>query len=98
MPCGVEYCKVRTIRGLPLRTDLIQDIIPTIPHSLRYTSFMRLRHSLAALGLALVTAASFAQQVPRPAAEFAINMNGGGQLLLSQYTGKVVVIAFMFTT
>jgi len=59
---------------------------------------MRLRTWLAALGLALVTAASFAQQVPRPASEFVIGMNDGKQILLSQYSGKVVLLAFMFTT
>ena len=56
---------------------------------------MRLRHSLAALALA---AAAFAQQIPRPAGEFAIGMNDGSQILLSQYSGKVVVLAFMYTT
>ena len=40
----------------------------------------------------------FAQTVPRPAGEFAINMPGGGQTLLSHYTGKVVVLAFISTT
>ena len=56
---------------------------------------MRLRHSLAALALA---AAAFAQQIPRPAGEFAIGMNDGSQILLSQYSGKVVLLAFMYTT
>lgn len=59
---------------------------------------MGFRHSLAALTLALVTMAASAQQVPRPAGEFAIGLNNGGQILLSQYSGKVVVLAFMFTT
>lgn len=59
---------------------------------------MRPRHWLAATALALIAAASFAQQVPRPAEEFAIGLNNGGQLLLSQYSGKVVLLMFMFTT
>ncbi len=56
---------------------------------------MRFRHFFAALAFAAVAAA---QQVPRPAGEFAINMNNGSQLLLTQYSGKVVLLAFMFTT
>jgi thiol-disulfide isomerase/thioredoxin len=59
---------------------------------------MRLRHSLAVLALTFFTAASFGQQVPRPAGEFAISMNNGSQTLLSQYSGKVVLLMFMFTT
>jgi len=59
---------------------------------------MRLRHSLAALAFTVFTAASFGQQVPRPAGEFAISMNNGSQTLLSQYSGKVVLLMFMFTT
>jgi len=56
---------------------------------------MRFRQSLAAL--AFVALAS-AQQVPRPAGEFAVSTTNGGQVLLSTYSGKVVVLAFMFTT
>jgi hypothetical protein len=59
---------------------------------------MRLRHPLAALALSLMAGASFAQTVPRPAGEFAISMNDGSQALLSQYSGKVVVLAFLYTT
>jgi peroxiredoxin len=59
---------------------------------------MGFRHSLAALTLAIVAMVASAQQVPRPAGEFAIGLNNGGQILLSQYSGKVVVLAFMFTT
>lgn len=39
-----------------------------------------------------------AQPVPRPAGEFAISTNSGSQILLSHYSGKVVLLAFMFTT
>jgi thiol-disulfide isomerase/thioredoxin len=59
---------------------------------------MRFRDSLAVLTLALVAMVAPAQKTPRPAGEFAIGLNNGGQILLSQYSGKVVVLAFMFTT
>jgi thiol-disulfide isomerase/thioredoxin len=59
---------------------------------------MRLRHSLIGLVFTLFTAASFGQQVPRPAGEFAISMSNGSQTLLSQYSGKVVLLMCMFTT
>ena len=42
--------------------------------------------------------AAYAQQVPRPAGEFAIKMPNGQITLLSQYAGKVVVLAFISTT
>jgi|SRR5580704_16404255 peroxiredoxin len=35
---------------------------------------------------------------PRPAGEFVIHMPDGTQKLLSSYKGKIVVIAFMYTT
>jgi len=41
---------------------------------------------------------AYAQQVPRPAGEFAIKMPNGQTTLLSQYAGKVVVLAFISTT
>jgi len=50
---------------------------------------------LAAIGF---LAAAFAQEVPRPAPEFAIHMPDGSQTLLSKYSGKVVLLAFMATT
>jgi thiol-disulfide isomerase/thioredoxin len=56
---------------------------------------MRPRHSLAALAVAVLASA---QPVPRPAGEFAIGTPSGGQILLSQYSGKVVLLACMFTT
>lgn len=46
------------------------------------------------LTLGLLQAAS---QVPRPSPEFAINTLNGHQILLSQYRGKVVVLAFVLT-
>ena len=63
---------------------------------LRYTVIMRLRQVLAAF--TLMAGLAFAQQLPRPAGEFAIGMNNGSQVLLSQYAGKVVLLAFMYTT
>jgi peroxiredoxin len=39
-----------------------------------------------------------AGDVPRKAGEFAAQMPQGGQLLLSQYKGKVVCLEFLFTT
>lgn len=59
---------------------------------------MRLRHSLRALAFTFLTAVSFSQTVPRPAGEFAISTNNGSEILLSQYSGKVVLLMFMFTT
>jgi len=59
---------------------------------------MRTRHTLAALAFSLTGMLAYAQEVPRPAGEFVITMPGGGQTLLSQYAGKVVVLAFISTT
>lgn len=57
---------------------------------------MRLRQVLAAF--IFMAGLAFAQQVPRPASEFVIGMNNGGQVLLSQYSGKVILLAFLYTT
>jgi thiol-disulfide isomerase/thioredoxin len=51
-----------------------------------------------ALLLGLSAAGAFAAEVPRPSPEFAINLPGGGQALLSQHRGKVVVLSFILTT
>ena len=59
---------------------------------------MRFRHSIPASVLLLTGLAAYAQQVPRPAGEFAIKMPNGQINLLSQYAGKVVVLAFISTT
>ena len=59
---------------------------------------MRRSFALTALRLGLILGTAFAQKVPRPSPEFVINMTNGSQLLLSQYSGKVVLLAFMFTT
>ena len=57
---------------------------------------MKTLGALAAIGF--LAAAAFAQDVPRPAPEFAIHMPDGSQTLLSKYSGKVVLLAFMATT
>lgn len=59
---------------------------------------MRFRHILTTSVLLLSGLAAYAQQVPRPAGEFAIKMPNGQNVLLSQYSGKVVVLAFISTT
>ena len=38
-----------------------------------------------------------AADIPRPSPDFAINLNGGGQIHLNQYQGKVLVLAFILT-
>jgi peroxiredoxin len=38
-----------------------------------------------------------AADVPRPSPDFAINLNDGTQIHMSQYQGKVVVLAFILT-
>jgi peroxiredoxin len=54
------------------------------------------------LGVTLLACATLATltgaEVPRPAPEFSIKMPQGGQTLLSQYRGKVVVCEFLYTT
>lgn len=59
---------------------------------------MRIRHSLPVFVLLLTGLTAYAQQLPRPAGEFAIKMPNGQITLLSQYTGKVVVLALISTT
>lgn len=54
---------------------------------------------LFALGIVLGSAALLpAQEVPRNAPEFAIQLPDGQQKLLSQYRGKVVLLEFLHTT
>jgi thiol-disulfide isomerase/thioredoxin len=53
----------------------------------------------AALALLWVVAPAVnAANLPRKSPEFAINLNNGQRILLSQYKGKVVVLAFILTT
>jgi hypothetical protein len=48
--------------------------------------------------MALLLGRAFAQEIPRPAAEFIIHLSDGSQVKPSQYSGKVVLLAFMATT
>ena len=57
---------------------------------------MRLAKALLFLSFTVLPLA--AADVPRKAPEFAAQMPAGGQLLLSQYKGKVVCLEFLFTT
>lgn len=59
-----------------------------------------MRKLLTFAAAALFAASLFAQPLspPRKAGEFVIHMNDGSQKLLSSYRGKVVVMAFMYTT
>jgi peroxiredoxin len=57
---------------------------------------MKLVKSLLVFSLMLLPL--MAGDVPRKAPEFAAQTPAGGQLLLSQYKGKVVILEFLFTT
>jgi len=59
---------------------------------------MRFRRSLTGFAFLLAGLAVYGQQIPRPAGEFAIKLPNGQTTLLSQYAGKVVVLAFISTT
>ena len=48
--------------------------------------------------MAMLLAGASAQPIPRPAPEFTVHLSDGGQVLPSQYSGKVVLLAFMATT
>jgi peroxiredoxin len=48
--------------------------------------------------MAALAASLFGATVPRKAPEFVFTMTGGPQQLLSQYRGKTIVLAFMYTT
>jgi len=41
---------------------------------------------------------AFGQEIPRPAPDYTIHLSDGGQVQTGQYTGKVVLLAFMATT
>jgi peroxiredoxin len=55
---------------------------------------------LAVVCLALANAGAMASaaDLPRPSPDFAINTLGGKPILLSEYKGKVCVVAFILTT
>jgi peroxiredoxin len=52
------------------------------------------------MAIAMVSAAATARaaEVPRPSPDFAVTMLDGKPILLSQYKGKVLVLAFILTT
>src|SRR5664279_3145888 len=59
---------------------------------------MRFFPVIAALTLlAMAGAAARAAQLPRPSPDFAINLGPGKQARISQYKGKIVVVAFILT-
>jgi hypothetical protein len=58
---------------------------------LRRAAFLSLCAGLLATGVLAVN-------LPRPASEVAISTANGGQELLSQYRGKVVILVFILTT
>lgn len=53
---------------------------------------------IAGLVFGLAAASAWAAEIPRKASELDIRLPGGKQLLLSQYKGKVVALAFISTT
>lgn len=56
----------------------------------------RLRHLLA--GVLLAAAASIAAELPRPSPDLTIDLMNGKQVTLSQFKGKVCILAFILTT
>jgi len=52
----------------------------------------------AAMAVLCLAAPMAAVNLPRPAPDFTINLTNGKQIQLSQYRGKVVVLAFILTT
>jgi len=53
---------------------------------------------LTALAAFLIGASLFGATIPRKAPEFVFQLTDGPQKLLSQYSGKTIVLAFMYTT
>jgi hypothetical protein len=52
----------------------------------------------AAMAMICMAAPLAGATLPRPAPDFTINLTNGRQIRLSQYRGKVVVLAFILTT
>jgi len=52
----------------------------------------------AILIFALAAVAASAIEIPRKSPEFVISLEGGKQLLVSQYKGKVLCLVFILTT
>jgi thiol-disulfide isomerase/thioredoxin len=53
---------------------------------------------LVSIALLALSLAGVAADVPRPAPEFAFQLPGGQQVLLSEYRGKVVLLEMLYTT
>jgi thiol-disulfide isomerase/thioredoxin len=53
---------------------------------------------LTTVALTSGSASENAARVPRPSPEMVVRLNGGEQLLLSKYRGKVVALEFLLTT
>jgi len=51
----------------------------------------------ALLGMACLTGGAIAATIPRPAPEFVVRAPAG-EVLLSQFRGKVILLAFLFST
>lgn len=47
---------------------------------------------------ALAASAAFGQTIPRPAPEFSVTLPTGKKVALSDYKGKVIVLAGLLTT
>ena len=57
-----------------------------------------MRTLLGSILLVAVSLSSYAATIPRPSPELAIRSVEGGQILLSQARGKVVLLTFLYTT
>lgn len=56
------------------------------------------RAAFSLLCAGLLTTGVLAVELPRPAAEVAITTAAGSQELLSNYRGKIVILAFILST
>lgn len=54
--------------------------------------------SVLLLCMAVLLPAATASDIPRPSPDFTITLNNGSQIHVSQYRGKVVVLAFILTS
>jgi peroxiredoxin len=61
-------------------------------------TFLAIVTASTLMGFSLLAAEPTAPVVPRPAPELTFTLPGKGPVELSQYRGKVVCLAFMFTT
>jgi peroxiredoxin len=57
-----------------------------------------MRNLGALAAMAMVLPCAYTQEIPRPAPEFIVHLSDGSQVKPSQYSGKVVLLAFMATT